>query len=166
MGLSIVQNMGTARRYEKAQCSAWPHLARERAKLGIIREWLIRLSRGRFDQCASGQKFEFYDRTKAQGSAPSAQLPRSAPSPSGPTVGTKDENAQAGANLCGGRGHAGKIAVPVAPVPLIAMKIRAQKKKIACVRVRARRRNQTEKPVDVVRPKLYGKTGPHSQHIV
>ena len=47
LGLSAIQHLETASRFERAQSAAWSHLARERGGLQVIKEELVKLNRGR-----------------------------------------------------------------------------------------------------------------------
>ena len=65
--LSVLQNMETACRFEKTQSAAWPHLARERGGLQIIKDELVKINRDRLRQMANDQIPEFADRQKRRG---------------------------------------------------------------------------------------------------
>ena len=64
--LSVIQNMETASRFERAQSAARPHLARERGSLQTIKEELVKMNRGRLHQCVNGQISEFAGRQKGR----------------------------------------------------------------------------------------------------
>ena len=62
--LFVPQNMETACRFEKTQSAAWPHLARERGSLQIIKEELVKINRDRLRQVVNDQISEFAERQK------------------------------------------------------------------------------------------------------
>ena len=78
MELSMLQNMETACRFERAQGAAWNHLARERGGLQITKDELVRINRGRLQQVATDQVSEFNDRYKKRegGNPGSSTRPR------------------------------------------------------------------------------------------
>ena len=65
---SVVQDIETASRFERAQSSARAHLARGRGNLQLVRDELIKVPRGRPQQCDADQSTEFTDRGKPRGS--------------------------------------------------------------------------------------------------
>ena len=78
MELSVLQNMETACRLERAQSAAWTHLARERGSLQIIKDELVKINRDRLHQVANDQISEFADRQKRRegGNPGSSNRPR------------------------------------------------------------------------------------------
>ena len=78
MELSMLQNMETACRFERAQSAAWTHLARERGSLQIIKDELAKINRDRLQQVVIDQVSEFNDRHKKRegGNPGSSNRPR------------------------------------------------------------------------------------------
>ena len=77
--LSAAQNMETACRFERAQSSKWPRLARDRGSRNLIREELIKLNRERLNQRVSDQLAECAERKKALGQYRGRKPSRAAP---------------------------------------------------------------------------------------
>ena len=78
MELSMLQNMETACRFERAQSAAWTHLARERGSLQIIKDELVKVNRDRLQQVVNDQISECNDRHKKRdgGNPGSSNRPR------------------------------------------------------------------------------------------
>ena len=77
--LSVIRNMETAIRFERAQSAAWPHLAQERGSLQTAKEELVKINRGRLHQCVNDQISEFAGRQKGKregGNPPSSNRAR------------------------------------------------------------------------------------------
>ena len=66
MELSVIRNVRTANRYERAQSAARSHLSHERGSLQVIKEELVKINRGRLRQCVNDQVSESPDRQTAK----------------------------------------------------------------------------------------------------
>ena len=66
MEISIIENMGTVSRFERAQSASWSHLVRERGGLQLAKEELIKINRDRVCWRVSDQSIEFNERKKVQ----------------------------------------------------------------------------------------------------
>ena len=73
--LSVTQNIEVPSRFAEAQHASWPHIARHRGDLEIIKSELVRLNQEKLRQCVHDQQSEFFDRQRGA-KVPNPRAPR------------------------------------------------------------------------------------------
>ena len=66
LGLPIARNMEAGLQCERAQSTAWAHLARDRCNLRLTKDELVEVNRERLHRRVTDRLAEFSDRRKAK----------------------------------------------------------------------------------------------------